>query len=315
LATGALVTVVLPTYNRAASLHRAIASVLVQEYTALELIILDDCSTDDTPAIVKEFRDPRVTSIRHPANLGLVGNWSFGVLNAHGEYLAVLGDDDRYEPGFLQRRIDGFAAHPDVAAVTGGFLCCDAKGAAVRSSRAPVAAPHILGGEELWRFCCGASGEWYNGATLYRTALLRSLWDKVAMAGYALDQSLHVRLCLPPSSRVLYLPGADMVLRVHPGQESRKSGIRLAECAAKSAMQLWQFDMGYASREARRLFRKRGTQDINHYGRMLWDRGSVRQSRDAFRLALSLNPLCGESWLRFLRSCLRRPRRIFDQGS
>ena len=64
------VSVVITTYNRAAMLPRAIRSVLAQTYEDYELIIVDDCSADDTPEVTRTFVDPRIRIVRHPDNRG-----------------------------------------------------------------------------------------------------------------------------------------------------------------------------------------------------------------------------------------------------
>lgn len=99
------VTVCLPTYNRAHYLSGAIESVLNQTFRDFELLICDNASTDETPEVVKRFRDTRVRYVRHPQNIGMPGNWLHVINASTGQYCGILSDDDRWEPAFLERLI------------------------------------------------------------------------------------------------------------------------------------------------------------------------------------------------------------------
>lgn len=92
-----LVSVVIPTRNRTALLARAIQSVRQQTYENLEIIVVDDASTDDTQKIVGGLADPRIRYIRHDVNRGGPAARNTGILAARGEYIAFLDDDDEWE--------------------------------------------------------------------------------------------------------------------------------------------------------------------------------------------------------------------------
>jgi glycosyltransferase involved in cell wall biosynthesis len=95
--TDPLVTVVIPTYNRAAQLTCAIQSVLNQTYENLEIIVVDDASADDTQRIVESFADSRIRYIRHKVNRGGSAARNTGIRAATGKYIAFLDDDDEWE--------------------------------------------------------------------------------------------------------------------------------------------------------------------------------------------------------------------------
>lgn len=99
------VTVVITTYNRADLLPRAVESVLAQTYTDYEVIIVDDCSSDNTQDVVAGFDDPRIRSFRHERNRGASAARNTGILNAKGEYVAFLDDDDELLPMNLEARV------------------------------------------------------------------------------------------------------------------------------------------------------------------------------------------------------------------
>ncbi|MES2463399.1 MAG: glycosyltransferase family 2 protein [Armatimonadota bacterium] len=102
----ALVTILLPTYNRAHFLPHAIESALSQSFTDIQLIILDDASPDDTPGAVRPFlEDTRVRYVRHGENKGITGNWRFGLELVDTEFFCLLEDDDIFGPDFVERMI------------------------------------------------------------------------------------------------------------------------------------------------------------------------------------------------------------------
>ena len=109
------VSVIIPTYNRAAMLPRAVNSVLAQTFADFELLIVDDCSADQTPEVVAGFADPRIRSFRHCRNGGTAKTRNTGIANARGEYIAFLDDDDEYLPPNLEQQVAVLdAASPEV---------------------------------------------------------------------------------------------------------------------------------------------------------------------------------------------------------
>ena len=95
---GPLVSVVIPTHNRATMLARAIRSVLGQTHPNLEIIVVDDASADDTANVVKRFTDPRVHYIAHATNRGGAAARNTGIRAARGEFIAFLDDDNTWAP-------------------------------------------------------------------------------------------------------------------------------------------------------------------------------------------------------------------------
>jgi len=99
------VSVILPTYNRASLLPKSIESVLPQSYLNLELIIVDDGSTDCTADLVNKINDSRISYIRHNQNLGAAAARNTGIKNARGDYLAFQDSDDEWLPDKLEKQI------------------------------------------------------------------------------------------------------------------------------------------------------------------------------------------------------------------
>ena len=136
---GPLVTVAIPTYNRAAFIRDAIDSVLAQTFSDFELIILDDASTDGTAEIARSYDDPRLQYRRNPSNIGMTGNWNLGFELAQGRLVALLHDDDRWAPEFLERAVQLFARSPDVGFAYAPTRPIDRQGRVVGDARLGLA--------------------------------------------------------------------------------------------------------------------------------------------------------------------------------
>ena len=109
---------VIPTLNRADVLPRAVGSVLAQTWTDFELIIVDDHSTDATPAVIAGFADGRIRSFRHERNSGQSKALNTGIEHARGEYVAFLDDDDEWLPAKLAAQVALLdSARPEVGLV------------------------------------------------------------------------------------------------------------------------------------------------------------------------------------------------------
>ncbi len=112
------VSIVMPTYDRAATLPRAIDSVLRQDDPAWELIVVDDGSRDETTDILQRYRDPRVRVVRHEANRGVTAAKNTGLDHVSGEWFTVLDSDDELIPDGLSTLLAAVDTHPDVDAVS-----------------------------------------------------------------------------------------------------------------------------------------------------------------------------------------------------
>jgi len=102
-----LISVIIPTYNRARFLKEAIESVLAQTYKNLELIIVDDGSTDNTSEVVKEFTDKRIIYL-YQDNKGVSVARNKGICSIKGQYIAFLDSDDIWLPQKLQKQLEVF---------------------------------------------------------------------------------------------------------------------------------------------------------------------------------------------------------------
>jgi glycosyltransferase involved in cell wall biosynthesis len=116
-----LVSIILPTFNRADLLPKSLESALFQDYTNWELIVWDDGSTDDTKTIVCAYGDKRVRYY-HEENRGMSYALNAGIQNACGEYIAFLDDDDQWTQGKLLKQLEVLLSHDQVDLVFGNYL-------------------------------------------------------------------------------------------------------------------------------------------------------------------------------------------------
>ena len=117
-----LVSVFILTYNTGQFLAQAIESVLNQTYQNFELIIIDDCSTDDTAQILHRYQThPQVRIYHNLTNLGISPSWNIALRLCQGEFIAKLDADDFYEPGQLETVVAFFEEHPEAGLVFSGL--------------------------------------------------------------------------------------------------------------------------------------------------------------------------------------------------
>lgn len=177
------VSVLLPTHNGAAWIMRAIESVLGQTYSDLELIVINDASTDNTESVVEQFvhKDKRVVYVKNETNLGIQKTLNRGLQLARGEYIARVDDDDIWaENDKLERQVAFLDVNPDYVLLGTGTIVCNEKG------------------EELFRFLAPETDEGVRKKILFKNCFTHSsvLFRKdrvLEMGGYHEDEtSRHV---------------------------------------------------------------------------------------------------------------------------
>ena len=118
----AKVTVLMPTYNVAPYVREAIDSVLRQTYRDFELLVIDDCSTDNTVEVVRSIEDPRIRIVQNEKNVGLAENLNRGLALVETEYVARMDGDDISEPFWLEREVAILDSHPEIGVCGGGGI-------------------------------------------------------------------------------------------------------------------------------------------------------------------------------------------------
>ena len=116
-----LVSIGIPTYNRAPLIGRAVESALAQDHPNVEVLISDNASTDDTAARCDAYarQHANVRYLRQPSNLGATANFNSVLRMARGEYFMWLGDDDWIDPDYVSRTLQRLRADPNLVLVSG----------------------------------------------------------------------------------------------------------------------------------------------------------------------------------------------------
>lgn len=115
-----LVSICIPTYNSGKYILETVNSVLNQTWKNLEVLVIDDCSSDNTVEVLHSITDPRFRLIENEKNLGMTGNWNKCVRSCQGEYVKLIPADDILYPECLAKSVPALIKHPDVTLVCVG---------------------------------------------------------------------------------------------------------------------------------------------------------------------------------------------------
>jgi glycosyltransferase involved in cell wall biosynthesis len=215
-------TIIIPTHDRAGYLQQSLASALNQHGAEVRVIVLDNATTDDTPAVVAASDDARVEHVRSETNVGMLGNFLRIRRFCTTEYLCVLQDDDWLLPGFVATAVGALRDHPSAAIAYSNVRIVDAHGATVeeRDARCGAARGLIPGRAHLEAVVGGENRVIHLSSGLMRAAALdRCGWFDAPHSAYTLDFNLHFRLA---ARFDLYaLPQVLACVRHHVDQDHR----------------------------------------------------------------------------------------------
>lgn len=124
------VSIIMPVYNGGQYLRNAIESVLAQTYSALQLILVNDCSTDNSAEIIEGYLpDPRITFLTNATNLGVAASRNFALTFATGAFIAFHDQDDLWLPNKLSLQMAALQKHPELGLLHTRYARIDAEGA------------------------------------------------------------------------------------------------------------------------------------------------------------------------------------------
>ncbi len=170
-ARGPLVSIVVPVFNGGGQLVESLDSILGQTYPRIEVIVLDDGSTDATPEIIASYGD-RVRSLRQPVTRGIYGNANDGIALATGDLIGVFHADDVYLPEMVEREVAWLEQHPRAGAVFCSVVFFDNEGRQFGRYELP---PEVRGRRPLdYGAVVNALLTWKNAFLACPTALVRS---------------------------------------------------------------------------------------------------------------------------------------------
>jgi glycosyltransferase involved in cell wall biosynthesis len=246
------VTVCIPTYNRSGLLKEALTSVLEQSLADIEVIVLDNASTDDTADVIASLGDSRLHHVRNETNIGHLANISLGFRVGEAPYVTVLPDDDLMLPGNLERKVAILEGQPNVDAVysANNFIHIAPNGSTRVEGHYGGGKEHgIEAGDVLVRsLLTSIPPHWIN----FPTAVIRRsiVDDDVRLDpadGPASDLGLALRL-VRRADRVAYIAEPLVSSRVHPDASNVKERINEFESGVYKATLTWLEDRNEVKR-------------------------------------------------------------------
>ncbi|HEX9489501.1 MAG TPA: glycosyltransferase [Stellaceae bacterium] len=252
-----LVSVVIPTYDRPAYLRLVVASVLGQTYPHLEIIVQDNASQQDPAVILAEFNDPRLRLARNARTIGQTANFLAGIARATGKYIALLGDDDVWQPDFIATLVAPMEADPQIVVAFCDHDIIDSDGRLDAEKTEEVTrrfGRHAIGD--------GAHRPFADIALLYRAicvvsgALIRADgidWSLVPCELPYWSDIFIAYLLAASGGRCWYTSRRLMQYRYHPTQVMRHHGAR--PTYAQWMLELWLTVLRDARLEHRSYYR------------------------------------------------------------
>ena len=216
MSANATVTVVIPCFNQARYLRDAVRSVRSQAYPALECIVVDDGSTDETAALARTL-GVRVVGQRQ--NTGVSAARNAGLAAARGDLVLFLDADDELLPDGIGHLAVELAEHPGAAAVVGRCEAMDSGGSAVPVSHHPIDHSRLY---EEW---LSHNFVWTPGAALFRRTELAAVGGFPATLGPSADYALYLQLAR--TNRIVCVPREVVRYRQHDASMSRDPALML----------------------------------------------------------------------------------------
>jgi len=142
-----LVSLMIPTYNAAKTIEQTLDSILQQSYTNLEIVVIDNASSDNTGALLQRYNDPRLKIIINKTNIGAEGNFNKCIDLAKGDYIAIYHADDIYEPTIVEEQVTLLERYPEAGGVGTMATIIDENGAKKGELQVPTelisSKPHL----------------------------------------------------------------------------------------------------------------------------------------------------------------------------
>ncbi len=163
-----VVSVIMPAYNGEKYINEAIESIINQTYQDWELIIVDDCSLDETVSIVKRYlSDNRIKLYQNENNQGIAASRNKAIQKSNGKYIAIQDDDDISFPERLKEEVRFLDEYEDIDAVAGHWLKVDETGNNILSLFSAYKNPRFVKAHLLLQDCIG------NGSAMFRKDIIQ----------------------------------------------------------------------------------------------------------------------------------------------
>lgn len=190
------VTVVIPTFNRAKFLARAIKSVQKQSYSNWKLIIVDNASKDNTSSLVYDIMrtDRRISYYCHVENIGMLANWAFGISQVETPFFCILCDDDILLPNFLKTAIQEMITDEEIGMCFGVTEAVDNKGNYLGTCPSQMAKGYYPAGEGAIAMLISQHPA--STGTLFRSKSVHLVGGFDQLSHYLADLDLMLRIAL-----------------------------------------------------------------------------------------------------------------------
>jgi glycosyltransferase involved in cell wall biosynthesis len=273
-----LASVIVPVYNGARFLRAALDSVLAQTYRPVEIVVVDDGSTDVSPGVIASYGD-RVRSLRQ-ANSGVAAARNAGIRAASGELIALLDQDDWWLPGKMAAQVERFAADPGLGLVhTGIVQYSEDTGTFVDVYDTSLSA--ALQGHCHARLMMG-NGIFNSSVMLRKSAALEAgLLDPSIPGNTVQDYDLWLRVAR--RRRLGFVPDQLTVLRLHEGQGTWDRRAMLAD-----ELRLLERHVGRGGLGRGTAMRGRVARLLDELGRAHLEAGDAPAARSCFARALGM---------------------------
>jgi glycosyltransferase involved in cell wall biosynthesis len=285
-----LVSVIVPVYNGAASIGRALQSVFAQTFTDFEIICVDDGSTDDTPSVLASFGDK--VRVMRQANRGFPGARNAGVAASRGQLIALIDHDDQWLPRKLELEVTALLSDPDAALVYSDVIVVNEAGDESRSSPIGPDTAHAPSMDEMltriWPIMPST------------VVMRRSAFDRAGGFCESLKEDLDFWLAIREQGAFIYLP--DRLVRftfghLYPKVLKRDIGPKPVIDAVRAR---------YGSRADRWVedFIQLRIRMIANAGAVEMGRGNMAGARECFMHVLRYDRFHMKSYLRIARTYL-----------
>lgn len=272
------VTVIIPTYNRALLLGRAIQSVLNQTYQDFELIVVDDASSDNTEEVVRSFADPRIHYLRHEKNRGAAVARNTGIEASQGGYMAFLDSDDEWLADKLEKQMKVFE---DVSSMV-GVVYTDMWRIGQNGVRRYWHSSRITP-EDGIIYYDQLINDRLTGIGIQSAVIRRECFAKVGMFDEALPRLIDKDLFIRLSKQFYFSHIAEALVNYHETEKRISSDDNLLIEAQRLILEKYYFDIAKSRKSLAR----------HQYviGNLLCQNGEIDQGRDHLLEALRLCPL------------------------
>jgi glycosyltransferase involved in cell wall biosynthesis len=183
------ITIILPAYNGAQWIEKAIRSALAQTYRDFEFLIINDSSKDDTEAVVLRLaaEDPRINYFKNEKNMGVQATRNFALEHVRSEYIAEIDQDDEWiDPDKLKKQIEFLESHADYVLVGTGAIMIDESGKEIARYLMPETNDEIR--RKILRMNC-----FIHSSVMYRTRAVKEIGG-YSLAKLSEDHDLWLRL-------------------------------------------------------------------------------------------------------------------------